>query len=653
MDIHDKDNKVLSALLLSSTTIPSEAWKAEVNAYFAKKADSIKETGKNIAGNLIISYVASMRSGSIFAMDAVIQHGFIPTYELLHKHNTVLMEYVTTASNIDEAVIANHLLHVSNLYADQTESVISSKMREYLNSADPFNSHDAIIILSKRSSKNNYDGTQRDLGKAIRTIVEAGGSPSRLDRSNYTSLHWSIIEGNTKLAIQLIRTMDINSCCALNDSGETPLSLSAKNGSYPIVISLLKKGVSTEGYYPRQDVPLKTTMSMSQKIAASNPLLLALKNGHRKIALELVCLGAKFYAVNNSHDMHTSLIYAAKMKDQLLLSAMLKKNFDPNETNSHGFGPLLYLLMDYAESKSVESKKMIEELILKGANFETLSKNGTSPVDVLVKISQSGDGDGQNWLFKRNVEKLQEFVKSSVGLKFENVNDLVISDDNLAEMRLNRIEQVNSVWLNRTAKSDGYKKTLSEKGYSEIKKLSGIVSAVSGGSFAALHFMSNQVVSHAYLSGIPAIKLLTDHIQTASSIITVIAAGIGVLAITKDATKKYAVTKWISEKLLIVRKILIDPVWDLMRLSVDKNIVAIVHKVDSINKRLDLIGSRMSLAISAIKGDMDKVMDINQDILGAETVDDENVIHIDIDTMKRPKADDCDKSSSRSEKFNM
>jgi ankyrin repeat protein len=641
MEIHDKNNKILSDLLSQFGLLALPEWSKRVDEYLEQKISTIRAMEKSVPGNLIQSYVAAMKFGSVDVMNKVIAHGFNPTFELLYKHHTVLMEYVSSNQVVDKEVIALHLKHIKDVYADLPSSIATLKLQEYLNRCEPFNKHDAVIMLAKRSAKNNYEGAEKELGEAIKLLGDNGASKSKLDSSNYNALHWSIIEENTKLSIQLIRSMTVDDCCMFNSSGETALSLASKNGAYEVLIGLLKKGVSIEGYYTRQQEPLTLTASMKQKLTANNPLLLAMQNGHRRLALDLVNMGAAFFAANNAHDMHTALIYAVKLKDPELLAALLKKGSNPNEVNSHGFSPLLYLLLDYVTTQEAESKKMIEALLAKGASLDSQSKNGTSGVDLLVKMAQGGVGEAQDWLFKRNVEKLQEFVKSAVGLEFQNVNDLVINDDNLADMRLNRVEQVNSVWLNRSAKSDEYKKSLSEKGFGELKKLTGILSAVGGGSYTGLQFLSAQAETHKFIADQTFLHMLSQNIEVATATITVVTACIGILGITTDKDKRYAVSKWVSENMKKINAVLLDPVISLLRHAHDKQSLRLLTKIDGLKQKFDMINGRVSLAIKAIKGDLEKE-DVTPIVVNQEA----EVIELEVIKQRRLTSSDNNASQS-------
>jgi ankyrin repeat protein len=631
MEIFDKSNKALSSILDQYGQISMDDWNAQIDAYLDEKVSTIKALNKSIPGNLIQPYVAAMKFGSKDVMSKIVGMGFNPTFELLYKHHTVLMEYVSTNAIVDKEIISEHLRHVADTFANQPKSVSSVKVAEYLNRSEPFNKHDAVIMLSKRSSKNNYDGSEKELGDAIRLLGDHGAVKNKLDASNYNPLHWSIIEGNTRLSIQFIRSMTVDDCCVFNDGGETALSLAAKNGAHEVLIALLKKGVSIEGYQQRQGPLVALTALMSPKILANNPLLMALRGGHSKVSLDLVNLGATFFPANNQHDMHTALIYAAKMKDFDLMSVMLKRGANPNEVNSHGFSPILYLLLDYVQIQDPQAKKMIDMLLDKGASLEGQSKNGTSGIDLVIKMAQGGVGEAQDWLFKRNVIKLQEYVKSAVGLDLKNVKDLVINDENLADMRLNRVEQVNSVWLNRTAKSDEYKKSLSEKGFGEIKKLSGLISAVGGGSYTGLQFLSSQIDSHQYLADSKWLHLLTQNIEVATATITIAAAAFGVLKLTSDHEKRYAVSKWITENLGAVNRILIDPLMSRLRHSYDSKTLVLSHRLQGISEKVNLLLSRVSLALKAIKGEMDAP-------ILKEVVETDNVIEMQAVRSKQPES---------------
>ena len=52
----------------------------------------------------------------------------------------------------------------------------------------------------------------------MKVLTSYGADLDRSDRNNYTALQWSIIEGNSKVAMGLIRQMDVISLCSYNFS---------------------------------------------------------------------------------------------------------------------------------------------------------------------------------------------------------------------------------------------------------------------------------------------------------------------------------------------------------------------------------------------------------------------------------------------------
>ncbi|MFK4132108.1 ankyrin repeat domain-containing protein [Pseudomonas luteola] len=605
MEIYDKKSEELTRLYDIRGIIGEAEFGVRIDSYINHKRDSLISAGKNFAGNMIMPYLLAMKYGYKDVMDKLVQSGFNPSYELLYKHSTILVEYIENTSNIDPSIVSAHIEHVKSLYIDQPADVSRQRLAEYLCASDPFNRHDAVFSLVKRSSSNGYEGSQKILRDVVKLLVDNGSSLNRRDNNNYTPLQWAIIEGNNRLAINLIRTMDQAALVGFNNNGETALSLAAKGGHYEVVVALLKRGCMHDGVNLRQAQKASFTLSMEQKLLLNNPLMLSLKNGHTKVAKELVLNGGNFDSSNNPHDMHSPLIYAVKQSDHDLVDAMIKSGFNVNEQNSHGFTPLLYAVLDYSVDQQDSIKKIINSLISAKANFDILGRNGVSATDVLEKISSNSLPEVQEWMFIRNTAKLKDFVFQSTGLDLKSVKDIVINDDHRADMRIHRIENINSVWLNREEKSDEFKSSLSEKGFAELKKLSGALTFVGGGTYSGLQFAKDYAGSHAWIAANEAVKLATSNIEFATLSITVLTAAVSSIALMTDDAKRYAVSIWIKGTLQKIKERLVDPVMDKLEHLYEKKYLEVINRIRKIEDKLDIYIDRLSRAYRSLKGDYD------------------------------------------------
>ncbi|MDU8351307.1 ankyrin repeat domain-containing protein [Pseudomonas syringae pv. actinidiae] len=614
MTIFDEKNKAFHEILSDQRSFAAIDWLAKLEAWCDSKVESVSAESRNVSGSLLQPYLAAMKYGSTEAMDMIVIKGFDPTYEVLHKRQTILSEYVSTSSDLSDSVLKLHLTHVENFHAEYPDALKRRKLIDYVNQDEPFLKQDALTHLVKRSSRgapHNFSGTERSISDCVKVLTSYGADLDRSDRNNYTALQWSIIEGNSKVAMGLIRQMDVISLCSYNSLGQTAMSLAAANGMKDVVNLLLRQRVSPSGYFERNKPEVTIPSAMRSKICSNNPLLMALQGGHSKISFDLVANGGSFSAVSNSQDMHTALIFAVKMRDVGLLDLMLKKGFSPDETNNHGFTPLLYAISNMSRdlesdhSKAIESGKMCDLLLAQGASIDTMSKNGLSSISILESMAQQGNAHAQKMLLDRNTSKLFKFILETSGVQVQKLPDLKISDEQMADMRLARVENINSVWLNKIDKSVAYKEALIKEGFSSLKKMAAFPIGASGGVYAGLQALDKFASGSAFLKGYEVVALATNHIEMLTAACVVISAGVYAYSVMKDASKKYAVGYWLKNTTTSLIDRFIEPVVKILSEVKGEKALQILNRIEAVRERFSVLSQRFSMAFKALSGDLD------------------------------------------------
>lgn len=128
---------------------------------------------------------------------------------------------------------------------------------------------------------------------AVEALLEAGAHPNARERRGQTPLMWAAAEGHTALVDVLIEA-GADAHASLK-SGFTPLFFAVREGNIEVVHLLLAAGVDVNAVLERvKDGPDEAVNNASYRPvdAGMSPLLLAVRNGHFELAVELVKAGA-------------------------------------------------------------------------------------------------------------------------------------------------------------------------------------------------------------------------------------------------------------------------------------------------------------------------------------------------------------------------
>jgi ankyrin repeat protein len=610
MALYDEKHTEFLSILEAQRFTEKTLWEESFREWLDKKIESINVNNRNISGNLLQPYLAAMRYSSKEAMDIIMSIGFNPTYQILQKRQSILSVYLTSSDNLNSEMLNYHLSQVSGFYGDIPEKQRVRKLFDYVNQVDPFLGQDALINVATRKTSHTDSSSkisEKHIIECSKVLLTHGADLTRSDRNNYSALHWAIIEGNSRVAIHLIRNIGIDGCIAYNNSGETPLALSAKNGYRDVVLALLKKGVSPSGYTTKLDA-VDIPETMISKLMVNNPLLLSLRSGHVGISNDLVLCGGTYLSSINAHDMHTGLIYAAKLNAPELLENMLRHGFSPNESNSHGFTALLYLVSNMssaAPDTSSNYQRMVSELIKSGSSIEVMSKNGLAVLDILEGMAKKGDDFSMQIIFNRNVAKLTEFVNATSGVEVHKISDLHVTDEQLADMRTTRVENVSSVWLNRAMKTEEYKESILKSGKSGFKDV--VYSPFIGGSavYGILKGVGEYAEKKTDLPYHEIITMAVNNIGSITAVCAVLAAGFVAYSTLTDDSKKYALGYWLKNTSSGLVEKYLDPVLKSMDSITDEKILRLRTVLFRYKARIDGIISRIGSAYAVLTGKLD------------------------------------------------
>ena len=128
---------------------------------------------------------------------------------------------------------------------------------------------------------------------AVQTLLAAGADANAQERREQTALMWAAAEGHTAVVGALVDAgASVN---ATLGSGFTPLFFSVREGHIDVTLALLAAGADLDGILQR----LRARTERSANNASTqpinrglSPLLMAVRNGHFELAIELVKAGA-------------------------------------------------------------------------------------------------------------------------------------------------------------------------------------------------------------------------------------------------------------------------------------------------------------------------------------------------------------------------
>jgi len=128
---------------------------------------------------------------------------------------------------------------------------------------------------------------------AVKALLAAGADPNALERRDQTALMWAAAEGHATVIEALIDAgAEID---ATLGSGFTPLFFSVREGHIDVALALIEAGVDVNGILQRiRDRTQRSGNNASTQAInrGLSPLLMAVRNGHFELAIELVKVGA-------------------------------------------------------------------------------------------------------------------------------------------------------------------------------------------------------------------------------------------------------------------------------------------------------------------------------------------------------------------------
>ena len=129
--------------------------------------------------------------------------------------------------------------------------------------------------------------------EAVDALLVGGADPNARERRNQTALMWAAAEGHAPIVSALIEAgADIH---ASLESGFTPMFFAVREGRIEVADTLLGAGVDVNGLLQRvleePDRPVNND-SYRPVDDGMSPLLMAVRNGHFELAIELVKAGA-------------------------------------------------------------------------------------------------------------------------------------------------------------------------------------------------------------------------------------------------------------------------------------------------------------------------------------------------------------------------
>ena len=129
--------------------------------------------------------------------------------------------------------------------------------------------------------------------KAVKALLLKGAAPNKREHSNQTALMWAAAEGHLSVVDALVEAgADVHA--SLN-SGFTSLFFAVREGHIDVARTLLTAGIDVNEVLQRvPDGPDRPVNNASYRPVdeGMSPLLLAVRNGHFELAVELIKAGA-------------------------------------------------------------------------------------------------------------------------------------------------------------------------------------------------------------------------------------------------------------------------------------------------------------------------------------------------------------------------
>lgn len=129
--------------------------------------------------------------------------------------------------------------------------------------------------------------------EAVEALLSAGADPNARERRNQTALMWAASEGHAAIAAALL-SAGADAHASL-DSGFMPLFFAVREGRIEVVRVLLGAGLDVEAVLQRvreKNERRVNNASYRPVDDGMSPLLLAVRNGHFELAIDLVDAGA-------------------------------------------------------------------------------------------------------------------------------------------------------------------------------------------------------------------------------------------------------------------------------------------------------------------------------------------------------------------------
>ena len=142
---------------------------------------------------------------------------------------------------------------------------------------------ETILMIASRTGNSG----------AVNALLSAGADPNAEDEKEQTALMWAAAEGHKKVVEVLIGAgADINHILG---SGFTPLFFAVREGNIDVSLTLIEAGADINAVLSRQTERTQRAGNNASEQAVNqglSPLLLAVRNGHFELAIELVKNGA-------------------------------------------------------------------------------------------------------------------------------------------------------------------------------------------------------------------------------------------------------------------------------------------------------------------------------------------------------------------------
>ncbi|MDA1372628.1 MAG: ankyrin repeat domain-containing protein [Proteobacteria bacterium] len=267
-------NMLLMVVLLSS-------WLPGITTTAYAQVAALADAAESQDAALVFSLLDA--SNSSIDVNATQVDGMTALHWAVYHDEAILVERLLNAGASVNAVNRYGVLPLALAAINGNESIVQLLLDAGADPSKTMAGGESMLMIAARAGSL----------QAVQALLAAGADPNAQEQREQTALMWAAAEGHAPVVQALINAGgDIN---ATLGSGFTPLFFSVREGHIDVALALIEAGADVNALLQRnrqrteQSGNNATTQPVNQGLS---PLLMAVRNGHFELAVELVRAGA-------------------------------------------------------------------------------------------------------------------------------------------------------------------------------------------------------------------------------------------------------------------------------------------------------------------------------------------------------------------------